>query len=123
MTIPTLHDLIIDVEAQFPAESSGVTLTSHQVTHLNRIRQASGETANVLISGIEAIGEMMGLAEGGEMSTESVVGIGWLIKELASLNRRLQEERTAASHKLENMSGAPQEAPSANRGASARGAL
>ncbi|GAB0076991.1 hypothetical protein I4I80_10445 [Pseudomonas syringae pv. tomato] len=117
MTIPTLHDLIIDVEAQFPAESSGVTLTSHQVTHLSRIRQASGETANVLISGIEAIGEMMGLAEGGEMSTESIVGIGWLVKELACLTRRLQEERNAAGHKLENMSRAPQNDAPANRGA------
>ncbi len=119
MSIPSLHELIVDVEAQFPAESSGLKLTSHQVTQLNRIRQASGETANVLISGIEAIGEMMGLAEGGEMSTESVVGIGWLVKELASLTRRLQEERNAANHKLDNMGGAPQKATSENRGASA----
>ncbi|ARA79604.1 hypothetical protein ACDH60_10335 [Pseudomonas ficuserectae] len=122
MSIPSLHDLIIDVEAQFPAESSGLKLTNHQVTRLERIKQASTETANILITGIEAVGEMMGSAEGGEMSTESVVGIGWLLKELASLTRRLQEERNAAGYKLESMKSAPQKDEPANRGASAGGA-
>ncbi|MGQ3824229.1 hypothetical protein [Pseudomonas alliivorans] len=119
MSIPSLHDLVVDVEAQFPAESSGLKLTDHQVTQLERIKQASGETANVLISGIESIGVMMGLAEGGEMPTECVVGIGWLLKDLASLTRRLQEERIAAVHKLDNMSPAPRKATSPNRGATA----
>ncbi|AHG43502.1 hypothetical protein N018_05340 [Pseudomonas syringae CC1557] len=122
MSIPSLGELILDVDQAFPAESSGIALTSHQITQLKRIRQASGETANVLITGIEAIGEMMGLTEGGEMSTESVVGIGWLLKELAGLTRRLQEERNAAGHKLENMSSAPQNGASVNRGASDGGA-
>ncbi|WP_122366364.1 hypothetical protein [Pseudomonas coronafaciens] len=117
MSIPSLHELILDVEAQFPAEASGLKLTSYQVTRLKRISQAAGETACILTSGLEAIGEMMGLAEGGEMSTECVVGIGWLIKELASLTRRLQEERNAAGHKLENMGCAPQNATSTNCGA------
>lgn len=122
MSIPSLQDLIIDVEAHFPAEASGINLSADQVTQLNRIKQASGETANTLTSGIEAIGEMMGLAEGGEMSTECVVGIGWLLKELASLTRRIQEERSAAVHKLGYMSSAPRKATSANRGASSGGA-
>ena len=117
MSTPSLGELILDVDQAFPAESSELRLTSYQVTQLKRIRQASGETANVLTSGIEAIGEMMGLAEGGEMSTESVVSIGWLIKELAGLTRRLQEERNAASHKLEKMSRAPQNDTPANRAA------
>ncbi|MCD5996479.1 hypothetical protein KDX38_23085 [Pseudomonas sp. CDFA 602] len=121
MNIPSLHDLIIDVEAQFPAESSGLKLSDHQVMQLKRVEQASGESANVLITGIESIGAMMGLAEGGEMPTECVVGIGWLLKELASLTRRLQEERIVAVHKLDNMSCAPQNKTSANRGASAGG--
>lgn len=64
MSIPSLHDLIIDVEAHFPAEASRTNLSADQVTQLKRIKQASGETANTLTSGIEAIGEMMGLAEG-----------------------------------------------------------
>lgn len=119
MSIPSLHDLVVDVETQFPAESSGLKLTDHQVTQLERIKQASGETANVLISGIESIGVMMGLAEGGEMPTECVVGIGWLLKDLASLTRRLQEERIAAVHKLDNMSPAPRKVTSPNRGATA----
>ncbi|WP_180191795.1 hypothetical protein [Pseudomonas syringae] len=122
MSIPSLQDLIIDVEAHFPAEAFGINLSADQVTQLNRIKQASGETANTLTSGIEAIGEMMGLAEGGEMSTECVVGIGWLLKELASLIRRLQEERSAAVHKLGNMSSTPRKVTSANRGASSGGA-
>ncbi|MEE5042931.1 hypothetical protein V2J81_06165 [Pseudomonas alliivorans] len=119
MNIPSLHDLIVNVEIQFPAEASGTHLTADQVTQLNRIKQASVETANVLTSGIESIGEMMGLAEGGEMSPECVVGVGWLLKELASLTRRLQEERNAAVHKLDNMSLAPRKATSANRRATA----
>ncbi|WP_122302865.1 hypothetical protein [Pseudomonas amygdali] len=117
MSIPSLGDLIVSVELAFPAESTELKLSADQVKRLERIKQAFGETANVLTSGIEAVGELMGLVECGDISPECVLGIGWLLKELAGLTRRLQEERNAASHKLDNMSGAPQKATCANRGA------
>ncbi|POQ03669.1 hypothetical protein [Pseudomonas syringae] len=122
MSIPSLGDLIVSVDHLFPAKSSELKLTIDQVKQLERIKQASGETVNVLTSGIEAIGEMMGLSEQGEMSAECVTGIGWLLKDLAGLARRLHGERYAADYKLENMSSAPQNGTSVNRGASDGGA-
>lgn len=103
MSIPSLSELIVNVDSEFPAESSKLKLTSDQVTELERIKQASEETVNCVTSGIEAIGEMMGLAENGEMSAECVIGIGWLIKELAGLTRKLHDEHCAADYKLNNM--------------------
>ena len=117
MSIPSLSELIVNVDSEFPAESSKLKLTSDQVTKLERIKQASEETVNCVTSGIEAIGEMMGLAENGEMSAESVIGIGWLIKELAGLTRKLHDEHCAADYKLNNMA----RAQSANRGAQGGG--
>ncbi|KPX26021.1 hypothetical protein [Pseudomonas syringae group genomosp. 3] len=115
MSIPSLVELIVDVEIEFPAESSKIKLSCEQVTKLERIKQASEESVNCLTFGIEAIGEMMGLAENGEMSAECVTGIGWLIKELAGLTRKLNDERDAADYKLNNMARAPQKATTPNR--------
>lgn len=122
MSIPSLSEMIVAVDIDFPAESSKLKLTIEQVTGLERIKQASEEGANCLNSGLEAIGEMMGLAENGEMSAECVVGVGWLIKELAGLARNLNEQERAANYKLNNMALAPQSGTSVNRGGSNGGA-
>lgn len=122
MSVPSLAEMIVDVGIEFPAESSNLKLSSEQVTRLERIKQASEETANCLTSGIEAIGEMMGLAEDGEMSAECVMGIGWLIKQLAGLTRTLNDQERAAGYKLNKMAHAPQKATLASRGASSGGA-
>lgn len=121
MSIPSLGDLIVSVELAFPAESTELKLSADQVKRLERIKQASGETANVLTSGIEAVGELMGLVECGDIPPECVLGIGWLLKELAGLTRRLHDERCAAEYKLHAMSSAPRKSTSANRGAQGGG--
>ncbi|EPM73243.1 hypothetical protein A584_01796 [Pseudomonas syringae pv. theae ICMP 3923] len=113
MSIPSLSEMIVTVEIDFPAELSGLKLTGEQVTRLERIKQASEEAADCFTSGIEAIGEMMGLAENGEMSAECVMGIGWLLKELGGLTRKLNDQERVADYKLNNMA----RAQSANRGA------
>lgn len=116
MSIPSLGDMIVSVELSFPAESTEMKLSTDQVKQLERIKQASEETANVLTSGIEAVGELMGLVECGDISPECVLGIGWLLKELAGLTRRLHEERCAAEYKLHAMSSAPRNRTSQDRG-------
>ena len=103
MTIPSLSDLVVSVDNEFPLESSGIALTAEQVQKLKRISQAGSDTVGVLTAGLAAVGELMAISGEDEMTHQSLIGIGWLVHELADLTCRLHDECIAANHKLQHM--------------------
>jgi len=103
MSIPSLNDLIVSVDGEFPAESSGLPLTVEQVNKLELISDASSQAMVSVLSGLAAVGELIAVPEEDEISHESLIGVGWLVHQLAGLAGRLHEETVAANHKLHCM--------------------
>ncbi|SFW77495.1 hypothetical protein [Pseudomonas sp. NFACC04-2] len=105
MNGPRWNDLLVDVEREFPSQSTkGAHLTHAQVERLKAVENANENFQISTLTGVAAIGELIAhAANHNELHDELAMSAGWLINSLALLSMSMADAGAAAAYKLQNI--------------------